>query len=75
MQGREGQGPHVSRAHKDTKMNSHGIGEGPIENDYIQGPEYCAIPMIVGCGKFDRGNRRGFQMRLKHPTSTLAEAC
>ncbi len=34
----------MRRAHKDTRMNSCGCGEGPIENAYVQGPEFCAMP-------------------------------
>ncbi len=43
------QGPHVKRAHKDTRMNSHGCGQGPIENACVQGPEFlcCAPPASV----------------------------
>ncbi len=39
------QGPHVRKAHKDTRMNSHGCGEGPIENTCVQGPEFCPMPL------------------------------
>ncbi|XP_031176860.1 THAP domain-containing protein 5-like isoform X2 [Sander lucioperca] len=39
------QGPHVRRAPKDARMNSCGYGEGPIENAFLQGPEFCATPL------------------------------
>lgn len=40
-------GPHVWRAHKDTRMNSCGFEEGPTENGHVQGPEFCAAPLHV----------------------------
>ncbi len=41
------QGSHVRRADRDTRMNSCGCGKGPIENAYVQGPEFCAMPMHI----------------------------
>ncbi len=41
------QGLHVRRAHKDTRINSRGCREGPIENAYVQDPEVCTTP--PGC--------------------------
>ena len=41
------QEPHVRRAYKDTRMNSRRYGEGPIENAYAQGPEFCATPLTL----------------------------
>lgn len=42
------QGPHVTRAHKETTMNSRGCGVGPIEDAHVQGPEFCAVSLFVG---------------------------
>uniref|UniRef100_A0A8D0A7F0 Zinc transporter n=1 Tax=Sander lucioperca TaxID=283035 RepID=A0A8D0A7F0_SANLU len=39
------QGPHVRRAQKDARMDSCGWGKGPIENAFLQGPEFCATPL------------------------------
>ena len=36
----------MRRAQKDAKMNSCGCGEGPIENAFLQGPEFCATPLV-----------------------------
>uniref|UniRef100_A0A8D0A568 Chloride voltage-gated channel 2 n=1 Tax=Sander lucioperca TaxID=283035 RepID=A0A8D0A568_SANLU len=33
-------------------MNSCGCGEGPIENAFLQGPEYCATQRISGLNDF-----------------------
>ncbi|TDH10081.1 hypothetical protein EPR50_G00071270 [Perca flavescens] len=41
------QGPHVRRAQKDAGMNSSGYREGPIENAFLQGPEFCAAPLLM----------------------------
>ncbi len=32
--------PHVKTVHKNTIMNSCGCGYGPIENAYVQSPEF-----------------------------------
>ena len=29
------------------RMNSCGCGEGPIENAFLQGPEFCATPLLL----------------------------
>lgn len=39
------QGPHLTRVNKDTRMNSSRCREGPIENAYVQGSEFCASPL------------------------------
>ncbi|XP_028454663.1 THAP domain-containing protein 5-like [Perca flavescens] len=39
------QGPHVRRAPKLARMNSCGYGEGPIDNAFLQGPEFHATPL------------------------------
>ncbi|XP_039680308.1 THAP domain-containing protein 5-like [Perca fluviatilis] len=39
------QGPYVRRARKLARMNSCGYGEGPIENAFLQGPEFHATPL------------------------------
>ncbi len=46
------QGPHARRADKDTRMNSRGCWEGPIENAHVQGPEFCATPLVTEETKF-----------------------
>ena len=38
-------GPDVRRTQKDARLNSCGCVEGPIENDFLQGPEFCATPL------------------------------
>lgn len=35
--------------HKDTRMNSCGFKEGPIENAYAQGPEFCTTALVGLC--------------------------
>ncbi len=30
---------------EDTKMNNCECREGPVENAYVQGPEFCATPL------------------------------
>lgn len=34
----------MRRDHKDTRTNSGGCGEGPIEN--VQSPDFCAYPSV-----------------------------
>lgn len=41
--GTEYRDPHMRRAlYTDTRMNSCGFREGPIEDAHVQGPEFCA---------------------------------
>lgn len=37
----------MRRIHKDTRMNHHVCGEGPIENACVQGPGFCATKLNV----------------------------
>ncbi len=40
------QGPHVKRAHKDTRMIRCGCGDRPVEDAHVQGPEFCATLLL-----------------------------
>lgn len=40
------------RAHKDTRMNTHGFGEVPIVNAYVQGPEFSATAVAAAVKLF-----------------------
>ena len=50
------QGPQVRRAQKDARMNSCGCGEGPIENAFLQGSEFCATPLLAWSLLFNTTN-------------------
>ncbi len=50
----------MRRAHKDTRMNSHECREGPTENAYVQGPEFCATSLFIAhMLKKEEGTNRG----------------
>lgn len=37
---------HLTRLKEDNQMNSGVCREGPIQNAYVQGPEYCTTPLL-----------------------------
>lgn len=43
---------HVRWAHKDTKMDSCGCGQGSMENTYVQDPEFGATPRSLKFSAF-----------------------
>ena len=44
-------GPTCERAQKDAKVNRCKCRERPIENAFLQGPEFCASPLSMNSGR------------------------
>lgn len=40
-------GPHAWRTHRETRMHSFGLEEGPTENAHVQGLDFCASALHV----------------------------